>query len=140
MKRYSQVGSPALKKREISVEQLAELETLAKTTTDKTTYRRLQCVLLRAKLDWTRAQIAEVTGYYWRQVERIQQAYFECGIIAFERKPRIRAGRQYLSPLQEAEFLHSLEAKAEAGEITSAKVVRLKLVEHLQHTISLSAV
>jgi transposase len=129
-----------LKKREITPEQLAALEMFAKTTPSKATYRRLQCVLLRAKMGWTREQIAEATGYHWRQVERIQQAYFERGIIAFERRPRIKAGRQYLSPVEEAAFLHTLEDNAKAGKITSAKIVRLKLVEQLQHGISLSAV
>jgi transposase len=129
-----------LQKRIIPPEELRELEALARNTTDKTVYRRLQCVLLRATKNWKREQIAEVTGYSWRQVERIQQAYFEQGCIAFERKRREKAPRQYLSPLEEAEFLHQLEPEAEAGLMTSAKIIRLRFIDHLQHDISLSAV
>jgi transposase len=129
-----------LQKRTVTTQELTELETLAKNTTDKTVYRRLQCVLLRAKYNWTREQIAETTGYYWRQVERIQQAYFEQGCIAFERKRRDKPPRQYLSALEEAEVLHRLEPEAEAGLITSAKIIRLRFIEHLQHDMSLSAV
>lgn len=130
----------ALLKREITPEQLAELEAFAKVVSDKGTYRRLQCVLLRAQRGWDREQISQSTGYHWRHVERIQQAYFETGLLAFERKPRLKPGRQYMPALQEAEFLQSLETEAEAGLITSAKMVHLRLVAHLQQPISVSAV
>lgn len=129
-----------MKKREITPEQLAELEVFVTSTPVKSEYRRAQCVLLRAQKGWKREQIADVTGYSPRQVERIQQRYFELGLRAFERKARTTAGHQYLTPLEEAAFLQSLEPEAEAGAITSGQVVRLKLMEHLQRSISLSAV
>ena len=129
-----------MKKREISPEQFIELERFAVAVENKTVYRRLQCVLLRAKTDWTREKIAEATGYTPRHVERVQSEYFERGLAAFERKARVQNPRQYLSPIEESEFLHSLESEAEAGVLIGAKVVQGRLTERLQHAISLSAV
>ena len=50
---------------------------------------------------------------------------------AFERKARVQNPRQYLSPMEESEFLHSLESEAEAGVLIGAKVVQGRLTERL---------
>jgi AraC-like DNA-binding protein len=88
-----------MRKQEISQEQLAELEAFEKQVTDKATYCRLQCLLLRAK-QWLLDQIAEATGYNKRHVQRIQGAYFQEGVSAFERKKREEGGNQRLLPSQ----------------------------------------
>ena len=129
-----------MKRREISPEELKELEEFEKAVTGKSVYRRLQCILLRVRNGWKREQIAEATGYHWRHVERVQQEYFDNGMLAFERKKREKTSRQYLSAAEEAEFLHSLEAESEAGRITSGKIVQLKLTERIKHPVALSTV
>jgi transposase len=134
------IGILLVKKREISTEQCAELEEFARAVDNKAVYRRLQCVLLRAKNNWNRAEIAQATGYNVRHVERIQSEYFENGLLAFERKPRVKPARQYLSSVEEAEFLHSLEPAAQAGLLVGAKTVQVQLIKHLNHKVSLSTV
>ena len=117
-----------MRKREISQEQVAELEAFEKQVTEKATYCRLQCVLLRAK-HWSPEQIAEVTGYNQRHVQRIQGAYFKEGVSAFERKKREKGGNQRLSPSQEVAMLQSLEAEASEGELVTVSRIHKKFEE-----------
>ena len=107
-----------MRKREISQEQLAELEAFEKHVTDKATYCRLQCMLLRAK-QWSPEKIAEATGYNKRHVQRIQGEYFKEGVSAFERKKREKGGNQRLLPSQEVDLFKSLEAEAAEGSLVN---------------------
>jgi len=117
-----------MRKQEISQEQLAELEAFEKQVTDKATYCRLQCMLLRAK-QWNAERIAEATSYSTRQVRRIQGAYFKKGVSAFERKKREKGGNQRLLPSQEVAMFKSLEAEASEGELVTVARIHEKFEE-----------
>ena len=117
-----------MRKQEISQEQLSELEAFEKQVTDKATYCRVQCVLLRAK-QWSADQIAKATGYGRRHVERIQGAYFKEGLNAFERKKREKGGNQRLLPSQEVALFESLEAEASEGDLVTVSRIHEKFEE-----------
>ena len=101
--------------KQLSAEQIEELQALAKVEKDKQKYRRIQCVLLRAVVGKPAREIAQVVGFHHRHVQRIQADYFKNGASCFHSPEREKSPCQYLSYAEEEALLKALEQKAEQG-------------------------
>lgn len=96
--------------------QTVELETMMKSVTNKTHYRRLQAVMLRGK-GYTVKATAEITGLTPKTITDCTRRYLENGVeeLLLER----RGGRRHENMTYEEEviFLSKFDEKIEAGAI-----------------------
>ena len=119
----------------LSDAQIEELEKLAREEKDKQKYRRIQCVLLRAKPGKPVSEIAKVIGFHPRHVQRIQADYFKNGARSFETPKHEKSPAQYLSYAEEAALLKTLEHKAEQGHCISRQDIQVVFEEKVGHAV-----
>jgi transposase len=115
--------------RKINEEEIAVLEALAPKIPGRREYRRLQCVLLRAKEGLNAEEIGKRLSLNPRTVEKIHERYFKEELKAFEKKrPGPKGPRLY--PIEIAQsVLNELSEKAERGEILRVREIQDTLTE-----------
>lgn len=94
---------------------IARLAERLKRANSHSEYQRIQCVLIRATLGSTAAQIAQLLGWSTATVHVIHSRWANEGDAIFELHGRGGRHHQHLSAQQEAEVLAPFLAKAEAG-------------------------
>jgi transposase len=87
-------------------------------------FQRIQCVLIRATLGSTAAEIARLLGWSTATVHVIHSRWAKEGDTIFELKTKGGRRNQYLSVEDEAAFLHPFLAKAEAGGVLNANEIK----------------
>lgn len=95
-----------------TVERLAER---LKQASSQAQYQRIQCVLIRATLGSSAAQIAQLLGWSTATVHVMHSRWAKQGDAIFELKGRGGRRHQYLSEQQERELLEPFVERAEAG-------------------------
>jgi transposase len=80
-----------------------------------TQYQRIQCVLIRATLGSSAAQIAQLLGWSTATVHVMQSRWAKEGESIFDVKRRGGRRHQHLTPEQEKELLAPFVQRAEAG-------------------------
>lgn len=80
-------------------------------------FQRIQCVLIRATLGSTAAEIAHLLGWSTATVHVIHSRWAKEGDAIFDLKAKGGRRNQYLTVEEEAAFLQPFLAKAEAGGI-----------------------
>jgi len=78
-------------------------------------YQRIQCVLIRATLGSTAAEIAQLLGWSTATVHVIHSRWAREGDGIFDLRGRGGRRHQYLSPEQEQALLAPFVARAQAG-------------------------
>jgi transposase len=78
-------------------------------------YQRIQCVLIRATLGSSAAQIAQLLGWSTATVHVMHSRWAKQGDSIFDVKPRGGRRHQHLTPEQEKELLAPFVQRAEAG-------------------------
>src|ERR1039458_3953651 len=78
-------------------------------------YQRIQCVLIRATLGSSAAQIAQLLGWSTATVHVIHSRWAKEGDALFDLQGRGGRRHQHLSPAQEVRLLAPFTAKAQAG-------------------------
>lgn len=97
---------------EATVGRLAERLKQAKTHAE---YQRIQCVLIRATLGSTAAEIARLLGWSIATVHILHSRWAKEGDTVFDLRGRGGRGHQYLSIEQEAALLAPFVQRAEGG-------------------------
>jgi transposase len=120
---------------------VARMKTLLSSTTKIDEYRRIQCVYLRGKYEYSASQIAEMVGLKLQTVKNIHAAYLKVGEFALilsgsknERK------HSYLTVEQEKAFLLNFEKRAQAGSILEVSQIYAALQKILGEKIELSMI
>ena len=80
-----------------------------------TQYQRIQCVLIRATLGSSAAQIAQLLGWSTATVHVMHSRWAKEGESIFDVKRRGGRRHQHLTPEQEKELLAPFVQRAEAG-------------------------
>jgi transposase len=110
------------KTREFTDEEIELLEEKGKKIKGRLEYRRLECVLLRARDGKTSEKIAEILKIHPRTVEKHHQRYFQEGLAAFEPKNPgpLQGVPRFMSVEEEQALFKTLEERAEQGDWLSA--------------------
>lgn len=88
-------------------------------------YRRIQCVLIRATLGSSAAEIAQLLGWSTATVHVLHSRWAQEGDAVFDLRGRGGRRHQYLTPEQEAQLLAPFVARAHAGGmLTVAEIQR----------------
>lgn len=87
-------------------------------------YQRIQCVLLRATLGSSAAEIAKVLGWATTTVHNVHSRFAREGEALFDLKPKGGRRHQHLTLLEEAQLLAPFIEQAHAGDMLQAARVR----------------
>ena len=97
---------------EVTVHRLAER---LKTASSHAQYQRIQCVLLRATLGSSAAEIAQLLGWSTATVHVMHSRWAKEGEAMFDVRPRGGRHHQHLTLEQEAQLLAPFVARAQVG-------------------------
>jgi transposase len=87
-------------------------------------YQRIQCVLIRATLGSSAAQIAQLLGWSIATVHVIHSRWAKEGDALFDLRARGGRRHQHLSPTQEDRLLAPFTAKAQAGALLHVSEIK----------------
>jgi len=87
-------------------------------------YQRIQCVLIRATLGSSAAQIAQLLGWSTATVHVIHSRWAKEGDALFDLHGRGGRRHQHLSPAQEDRLLAPFTAKAQAGGLLHVSEIK----------------
>ncbi len=104
-----------------TIERLAERLKRAQSHSE---YQRIQCVLIRATLGSSAAEIAQLLGWATATVHVVHSRWARQGDAVFDVRPRGGRHRQYMSAEQEDVFLAPFVARAQAGGMLSAAEIQ----------------
>ena len=104
---------------------IARLADRLKRASSHSEYQRIQCVLIRATLGSSAAQIAQLLGWSTATVHVLHSRWAKEGDAIFDLRGRGGRRHQYLSPEQEKELLGPFVERAQAGGmLTVAEIQR----------------
>ena len=88
-------------------------------------FQRIQCVLIRATLDSSAAEIARLLGWSTETVHVIHSRWAKEGDVIFNLKAKGGRRNQYFTAEEEAAFLQPFLLKAAAGGILNAMEIKV---------------
>lgn len=119
---------------------VARLYQLLKQSSDHGQYQRIQCVLLRATLGLSAAQIAQLLGWSTATVHVLHSRWAREGEAIFEVRGRGGPRHQYLSDQEEQQVLAPFLKRAEAGDMLRVAQIQQAYEQHLGKTVAPSTV
>jgi transposase len=120
-----------------TVERLAERLKQASTHAE---YQRIQCVLIRATLGSSAAQIAELLGWSTATVHVMHSRWSKEGDAIFQLRGRGGRHHQHLTPEQELQLLAPFVQRAEAGGMLTVAEIQQAYQEQLGKEVAPSTV
>lgn len=103
-------------------------------------YQRIQCVLIRATLGSSAAQIAQLLGWSTATVHVMHSRWAKEGEAIFEVKRRGGRRHQHLTPEQEQELLAPFVQRAEAGGMLGVAEIQQAYRERCGQAVARSTV
>ena len=103
---------------------VARLAERLKQASSQAEYQRIQCVLIRATLGSSAAQIAQLLGWSTATVHVLHSRWAKEGDAVFDVRGRGGRRHQYLSPEQEQEVLAPFVERAQAGGMLSVTEIQ----------------
>ncbi len=110
---------------------IAALANRLKRANSHSEYQRIQCVLIRATLGSTAAQIAQLLGWSTATVHVIHSRWAKEGEALFDLRGRGGRRHQHLSAEQEAQVLAPFVAKAQAGGMLNVAEIQRAYEQHV---------
>ncbi len=120
-----------------TVERLAER---LKRASNHAEYQRIQCVLIRATLGSSAAQIAELLGWSTATVHVLHSRWSKEGDAIFDLRGRGGRHHQHLSAEQEQQLLAPFVERAEAGGMLTVAEIRQAYQDRLGKLVAPSTV
>ena len=105
-----------------------------------TEYQRIQCVLIRATLGSTAAEIAQLLGWSTATVHVIHSRWAKEGQALFDLRGRGGRRHQHLSADAEADLLAPFAAQAQAGGLLHVSEIKHALEQQVGTTVAASTV
>jgi len=103
-------------------------------------YQRIQCVLIRATLGSSAAQIAQLLGWSTATVHVLHSRWASEGDSIFDLRGRGGRHHQHLSPEQEQQLLAPFVERAEAGGMLSVAQIQQAFQERLGKEVAPSTI
>ena len=103
-------------------------------------YQRIQCVLIRATLGSTAAEIAQLLGWSTATVHVIHSRWAKEGEALFDLRGRCGRRHQHLSADAEADLLAPFAAQAQAGGLLHGSEIKHALEQQVGTTVASSTV
>jgi transposase len=103
-------------------------------------FQRIQCVLIRATLGSTAAEIARLLGWSTATVHVIHSRWVKEGDTIFNLKAKGGRRNQHLTAEEEAAFLQPFLAKAETGGILNAMEIKAAFEAKVGKTVAKSTI
>lgn len=103
-------------------------------------YQRIQCVLIRATLGSTAAEIAQLLGWSTATVHVIHSRWAKEGEALFDLRGRGGRHHQHLSAQGEADLLAPFAAQAQAGGLLHAREIKCALEQQVGAAVAASTV
>lgn len=103
-------------------------------------YQRIQCVLIRATLGSTAAEIAQLLGWSTATVHVIHSRFAKEGEALFDLVGRGGRHHQHLSAEQETQLLAPFTVKAQAGGLLHVNEIKRALEQEVGNTVAASTV
>jgi transposase len=120
-----------------TVQRLAER---LKSASSHSEYQRIQCVLIRATLGSSAAQIAQLLGWSTATVHVMHSRWAKEGEAIFDVRGRGGRRHQYLTPEQEKALLAPFVERAEAGGMLTVADIQQAYREQTGKTVAPSTV
>jgi transposase len=120
-----------------TVQRLAERLKRAETHSE---YQRIQCVLIRATLGSTAAEIAQLLGWSVATVHVMHSRWAKEGEAIFELRGRGGRHHQYLTAQQEQELLAPFTQRAEAGGMLTVAEIQQAYRQHTGKQVARSTI
>ncbi|CAM3927914.1 winged helix-turn-helix domain-containing protein [Roseateles saccharophilus] len=120
-----------------TVERLAER---LKSASSRTEYQRIQCMLIRATLGSSAAEIAQLLGWSTATVHVMHSRWAKEGEALFDVRERGGRHHQHLSAEQEQELLAPFVARAQAGGLLTVAEIQQAYQERTGKTVARSTV
>ena len=120
-----------------TVTRLAERLKRAETRAE---YQRIQCVLIRATLGSSAAEIAQLLGWSTATVHVMHSRWAKEGDAIFDVRSRGGRHHQHLSPEQEQELLAPFVQRAQAGGLLSVSEIQQAYRERTGRQVAPSTV
>jgi transposase len=120
-----------------TIERLADRLKRASTHSE---YQRIQCVLIRATLGSTAAQIAQLLGWSTATVHVIHSRWAKEGDAIFELHGRGGRRHQHMSHEQEQQLLAPFVAQAEVGGMLKVGEIQLAYQERIGKAVAPSTI
>ena len=103
-------------------------------------YQRIQCVLIRATLGSSAAQIAQLLGWSTATVHVIHSRWGKQGDVIFDLQARGGRRNQHLSPEHEQRLLAPFVKRAEAGGMLTVQEIQQAYERELGTTVAPSTI
>lgn len=120
-----------------TVARLAERLKLARSHSE---YQRIQCVLIRATLGSSAAEIAQLLGWSTATVHVLHSRWAKEGDTIFDLRGRGGRHRQHLDPQQEQELLAPFVERAQAGGMLTVAEIQLAYQEQVGKAVACSTI
>lgn len=99
-------------------------------------FQRIQCVLIRATIGSSAAEIARILGWSPATVHVIHSRWAKEGEAIFDLKPKSGRKHSYLTPQEEVAFLRPFLAKASAGGLLNAMEIKAAFEARIGRTVA----
>ena len=119
---------------------IARLAERLKRASSHAEYQRIQCVLIRATLGSSAAQIAELLGWSTATVHVLHSRWSKEGDAIFDLRARGGRHHQHLSPEQEQQLLAPFVERAESGGMLTVAEIQQAYQEQLGKEVAPSTV
>jgi transposase len=119
---------------------IAALADRLKKASSHAEYQRIQCVLIRATLGSSAAQIAQLLGWSTATVHVIHSRWAKEGDALFDLHGRGGRRHQHLSPAQEDRLLAPFTAKAQAGGLLHVSEIKQAMQKKVGSAVAPSTV
>ena len=103
-------------------------------------YQRIQCVLIRATLGSSAAEIAQLLGWATATVHVIHSRWAKEGDALFERRGRGGRHHQHLSPEEEAQVLAPFVDRANAGGMLKVAEIQTAYEQRVGRRVAASTI
>lgn len=103
-------------------------------------YQRIQCVLIRATLGSTAAQIAQILGWSTTTVYVIHSRWAKEGDGVFDLRGRGGRHHQHLSVVEETRLLAAFAAKAQSGGLLHVSEIKQAMEKKVGSAVAPSTV
>lgn len=119
---------------------VARLADRLKRAASRSEYQRIQCVLIRATLGSTAAEIARLLGWSTATVHVLHSRWAREGDAVFDVRARGGRHHQYLTPEQEAEVLAPFVERANAGGMLAVAEIQQAYQDRAGKSVAASTI
>jgi len=117
-----------------------KMAALIKQETDVLALKRIQCIYLRSKFNYSAKVISEIVGFHKQTVLNLHSRFLKVGELCLELKKKGGRMRANMSLEEEIKFLETFEQDGDKGQILEVSSIKSSLEAKLKKEISKTSV